>query len=334
MVPGDRINLAKVKKYSRPDDEQPLHLEAAFMLRKNLRALFWDCEFMPEALLPPIWRNEISGSGKLITDEKLSQTARKVAQSYLNSSCDQVFADAGRLQHIPIIQNSGQGKLDPSFEAAVEIMKTGLLMYNPLVRQYWIEQRYPHADTIRFIGNHECGEINDAAIKKAVENDDYNEFARLQKNACACEWTVIDTVFRNGKTAITSYLLDSKQNILAKYPLDTLVFYAVGQLDDIQGIKLLQALEYRWPESIMKSKDAFGSNALFHTIFNRKINWFSKDCQIVQFLVQAGCKRQDKNNFGIAFADVLQSLSEDDIVWRREYMDLRTNGLQKKFAIL
>ena len=54
----------------------------------------------------------------------------------------------------------------------------------------------------------------------------------------------------------------------------------------------------------------------------------------MQFLVQAGCKRQDKNNFGIAFADVLQTLSEDDIVWRREYMDLRTNGLQKKFAIL
>jgi hypothetical protein len=68
----------------------------------------------------------------------------------------------------------------------------------------------------------------------------------------------------------------------------------------------------------------------FHRVFNKNIRWYDKNCSIVKFLKNNGCKMQQLNKFGVAAKDIADVINQDDIALREEYLKLSTNLCKRR----
>ena len=323
MVPGSKIGLPKIKKYSRPRADEPLYVEVKNQLADRLRETFWNFEFNPESTLPEEWQQHIlsCGAGKMPIARRIHEIIRLARKSFHHPDARKPYIPTcSRLENIPFKIDNNELLMQDDVEKVIRIMQTGLLIYHPLVCRYLLTRHPEFSSTLRFLYLKIPTYNLEPALQKAVELDDAAEFARLHNNSSKYAFEVIDAVFRGGKSNIISHLLDESVTFAEQYPPKELTFYAASQLDDENGTILLNALENRYPKIIKESEDCLGSNLLYHTIFNRNIKWYDPECKLVKLLKKSGCNMKALNMFGISCMDVLNILNPSDTAWREEYL--------------
>lgn len=318
------IGLPKIIVFSRSRSSAPLLEETVKLLDSDLRETFWNFAFCPEKTLPEAWQKNLIYTGEnIVLPEKLQNIARNAMKSYGHpDACGQPEFKNFHLLNIPVLEEKKRGKGDHGFSKAMKIMKTGLLMYNPVLIGYLLEKHYDLCKTLRFIYMPLVRKSIPEDLIQTIEQDDVRKFAEQNDADEDYNFEVIDTVLRRNKPGILSYLLDNSIKLISSFPPQEMVLYAASQLNDTAGTELLNALENRWPKIIRESFDCFGSNALYHTIFNKNIRWYAPDCRLVRFLKNNGCRFQAVNKFGIAPMDVRQIINENDIALREEYLKL------------
>lgn len=324
-VPNSKFGLSKIQKFSRPRADAPLCIEMKKLVADKLRETFWNFAFTPEATLPEEWHCSLLQNidHTVFVSKPLRETIRLALKSYHHPNARKPYVVMHcMLKNIPEMPfGTSQPQLD-DLEYAKTVLQTGLLMYNPLICEYFQKHEPELVKSLKFLYMPQAGSIKNTVIQKAVELDDVNEFARICKENSTDSYAfeVIDAIFRGKKNNITAYLLDENESFAARYPVKELVFYAASQLDDESGTMLLNALENRYPNLLKESLDCWGSNLLYHTIFNKHIRWYTPDCKLVKLLKKCGCRMQQVNKFGIGCMDIQNILNDNDITLREEYL--------------
>lgn len=283
------LDLPVIKQLTRPANDKAIYKEVQNILANGLKNTVEDFSVDPASVLPSSWQNNI------------------------------VLADGKQfLLQIPNSKTGGCCKVE-KLSDALKIMQSGLLIYNPLVRNKLIQSmgKYGPYSMLRFLNTENCRTELPPEILQSIELDNAEMFAAAHKTGRNGIFSdeLLKLILGGKKVNITAYLLDSAPYFhepppgiipRAYYPVEALVFYAASQLDDASGTIFLQALAKRHPEVIGQSTDRFGSNALYYTVFNKNIKWYAPDCKLVNFLKKSGCSEHMINDFGIAFIDLVQ----------------------------
>lgn len=322
-VIGGHIGIPKVLKFTRVSKKSSLLPKVNAILTDLIKETFWNFEFNPDQTLPAsygkhITHNILNGNNM---PEKIEKIVKRAMRAYHHPQARKPLElHSSELLLIPK-KVKCKGAQDWGENKALEILRTGFMMYNPLVRQYLLKMHYDLCKTMRFIDIAPCGEVKDEALRKAIGSDDVQEFIKLLGNEKNVSPEIADAVLRGGKLNILSYMLDEILNFTTMYKPKELVFFAASQLDDETGSVVLAELEKRWPHIIGSSCDEFASEPLYYAMFNKNIRWYDKNCKLVKTLLDGGCKFDYINIFGISVGDILHNLTEKDIADRQKYLD-------------
>ncbi|MBR2873503.1 MAG: hypothetical protein IKB99_08390 [Lentisphaeria bacterium] len=325
--PGN-VTPVTLRELPRSHSELPLNKKFQQLLGNNFRELIWNFEPLSCSTLPQEWRKYVKREDVALPAIPLEgkRCLKWAMKSYHHPRYNERGFDGvpGILTAIPK-KPADETIADDDAQRVAEIMKTGLRLYHPAVRKYWINNALPGYETLRFLSGIPREDIADPLLAEAIAQDDAKLFASCCRNKEQLLLTpgVIDAVFRQSKGRISHWLFDNSEYFNTLFPPRILAFYAAGCLDDQSGKKLLTLLINRDHTAKLceESCDCFGSNLLFHTIFNRNISCFAPDCELVKFLKYKKCSVKHINKFGIAFHDIEAVLDEETFTQREKYLE-------------
>ncbi len=193
-------------------------------------------------------------------------------------------------------------------ETALAILKTGLLVYHPPVREFYCRQEYPGYRLLRHYGS---------AARKTPGYPMRDRFVPLFRQNRVPEFALLydmlgseippgmlDDMLQNDAENILIWLLNEREDFLCAVSPEELLFYAVSRLKEAPACRLADIVETRYTGTIANCCDCFGSNLLWYAMSNPEVPVDVEKSRIVQLLRKGRCRMNALNAFGLAPQDI------------------------------
>ena len=237
-------------------------------------------------------------------------------KKFIQLYTDFILADRSRIysQEVRISDGSicslGQYITDPG-EIAENAITSELLIDNAIVLNRYCQLQKPGWETLRYAAGTRRSALQKMpeAMRQAMTHDAVEQFLIYKDiSGKKMSYSLLMEIIERKAVKIFSKLLESGEIFKHAITLEELCFCLAGGFEDGTSVPFLQAIENIYPGTVKSVHDRWGRNLLWYAVLNKKTAWFHPFCRLTEFLINAGCDVNNRNQLDFSFAELYCNL--------------------------